>query len=208
MKIAIHKRKESFSDRCDKWIEYCYANGIAHKIVNCYDNDIIEQLSDCDGLMWHWDLNDYKATLFAKQLTLSLEKKGLKVFPSNSTAWHYDDKVGQKYLLESINAPLMPTHVFYTKNKALEWIKLAKFPLVFKLRGGAASINVKLVKNSRQANKLINIAFGKGFASRNRSEIIKRKIVSLRKTPTLITFLVLLKSVIRIFIPTEVEKFS
>ena len=148
MKIAIHKRKDSISDRLDIWIEYCQSNNIPYKIVDCYQNDILAQLSDCDGLMWHWDLNDYKAALFSKQLTLSLEKKGLKVFPSGSTAWHYDDKVGQKYLLESINAPLVPTHIFYSKSDALDWIKSARFPLVFKLRGGAASINVKLVKNT------------------------------------------------------------
>ena len=72
MKIAIHQRDDSYSE---KWIEYCQTNNIPYKIVNCYENDIIDQLFDCNGLMWHWDLNDYKATLFAKQLMLSLEKK-------------------------------------------------------------------------------------------------------------------------------------
>ena len=111
MKIAIHEREGSFSDG---WIDSCKENNIPYKIVNCYNNNIVEQLSDCDGLMWHWDLNDYKSALFAKQLTVSLEKNGFKVFPSTATAWHYDDKVGQKYLLEAINAPLVPTYVFYS----------------------------------------------------------------------------------------------
>ena len=41
MKIAIHHRPGSFSDR---WIEYCEKEGIEYKIVNCYDNDIVAYL--------------------------------------------------------------------------------------------------------------------------------------------------------------------
>lgn len=205
MKIAIHERKGSFADR---WIEYCQLNNVSYKIVNCYDHNIIEQLSECDGLMWHWDLNDYKATLFAKQLSLSLEKSGLKIFPSNNTSWHYDDKVGQKYLLEVIDAPLVPTHVFYSKVEAYKWIKSIKFPLVFKLRGGAGAINVRLVKNLGEGKRLISRAFGRGFASRNKFEKIKSRIINLRKCPNIESLIALIKSVLRIFIHTEVEKFS
>ncbi|MDZ7775700.1 MAG: hypothetical protein U5L09_08950 [Bacteroidales bacterium] len=46
MKIAIHNRPGSFSDR---WIEYCKKQEIPYKIVNCYDNNIIQQLNDCDA---------------------------------------------------------------------------------------------------------------------------------------------------------------
>ncbi len=205
MKIAIHERKGSLSDR---WIDSCIENNIQYKIVNCYDSSIVAQLSDCDGLMWHWDLNDYKAALFAKQLTVSLEKGGIKVFPSTSTSWHYDDKVGQKYLLEAINAPLVPTHIFYSKSEALDWIETVRFPLVFKLRGGASAINVKLVKNISQAKKLIRKAFGRGFPSKNRYEKIKSRILALKKNPNSESFINLIKSTLRIFIPTEVEKFS
>ena len=35
MKIAIHNRPGSFSDR---WIEYCNKNHIDYKVVNAYDN--------------------------------------------------------------------------------------------------------------------------------------------------------------------------
>ncbi len=92
-KIAIHTRAGSFSDR---WIEYCLRNGIDYKIVDCYDNDILEQLSDCDGLMWHWQHNDPKAILFAKQLIYLLEYSGKKVFPNTYTLWHFDDKISSE----------------------------------------------------------------------------------------------------------------
>ena len=40
MKIAIHHRQGSFSDR---WIEYCETNNIEYKIVNAFDNNIIKK---------------------------------------------------------------------------------------------------------------------------------------------------------------------
>jgi len=120
MKIALHSRPGSFSD---KWINYCDQHNVPYKLVDCYNSDIIEQLQNCDGLMWHWVHNDYKAQLFARQLIYSLELMGKKVFPDSDTCWHYDDKVGQKYLLEAIDAPLVSSYVFYEKDQALEWAK-------------------------------------------------------------------------------------
>src|SRR5690606_31787781 len=73
------------------------------------------------------------------------------------------DKVGQKYLLECVGAPLVPSYVFYEKERALEWINSTKFPKVFKLRGGAGSANVSLVKTKRAAINKVNQSFGKGF---------------------------------------------
>ncbi|MEN6353038.1 MAG: hypothetical protein ABFD02_06240 [Bacteroidales bacterium] len=45
----------------------------------------------------------------------------------------------------------------------MDWIEHTTFPKVFKLRGGAGSENVKLVKTKGIALALINRAFGKGF---------------------------------------------
>ena len=73
------------------------------------------------------------------------------VFPNFNTAWHFDDKVGQKYLLEAIDAPLVPSYVFYSKEMALKWLEQTQFPKVFKLRGGAGSANVKLVQDEKRS---------------------------------------------------------
>ena len=37
-------------------------------------------------------------------MTYALEHKGIKVFPDSKTCWHFDDKVGQKYLFEELKA--------------------------------------------------------------------------------------------------------
>jgi len=158
--VAIHHRPGSFSDR---WIEYCREKLIPYSIINCFDSDIISKLKVFDVLLWHWHQGDTKAILFARQFILSVENMGIKVFPNINTCWHFDDKVGQKYMLESIGAPLVPSHVFYDKKEAIDWIEEADFPTVFKLRGGASSENVRLVKGSSEAKKICKIAFGRGF---------------------------------------------
>lgn len=159
-KIAIHHRERSFSDR---WITYCKKNDISFKLVNVYENDIINQLEGYDIFLWHHNDSDPKDILFAKQLIFSLEKKGLNVFPNSYTTWHFDDKVGQKYLLEAVGAPLVPSYVFYSKKDAILWGNKTSFPKVFKLRGGAGSSTVKLIKTKEEAIRIINKAFGRGF---------------------------------------------
>ena len=119
MKIAFHNRG-GFTPR---WIEYCKKNGIDFKMVNAYDSDIVDQLKDCDAFMWHHHQANYKDVLFAKQLLFSLEKAGKVVFPNTASGTLFDDKVGEKYLLEAIGAPVVPSYVFYTKHDALAWIE-------------------------------------------------------------------------------------
>lgn len=161
MKIAIHNSNyKGFSDR---WITYCKEKNIPYKLVNAYDTNIIEQISDCDAFMWHFHHADYRDMQFAKGLIRSLETKGVKCFPNSNTCWHFDNKVFQKYLLECIDAPLVPSYVFYSPKEALEWIKQTSFPKVFKLKGGAGSSNVRLAHTCEEAVAFVKKAFRKGF---------------------------------------------
>jgi len=205
VQIAIHHHPGSFSDR---WITFCQDNKINFKKVNCYDTDIIRQLDGYHGLMWHWNQNDYKAVLFARQLIQSLEKKGIKVFPDVNTSWHFDDKVGQKYLLEAIDAPFVKTHIFYSPQEALNWIGKTAFPKVFKLRGGAGSTNVRLIKTKQEARKLVKKAFRNGFLPINRLVRLKDRFWILRRDGNLTALKKLIGGFGRLFIPSEIEQFS
>ena len=163
--IAIHGKKGGFTPR---WIAYCEENAIPYKLVNCYANDLIQQIEGCDALMWHHAQQTPTDLLVAKQILFAVQQTGIVTFPDFNTAWHFDDKVGQKYLFERIGAPLVPSYVFFDEASALAWIEEATFPKVFKLRGGAGSTNVKLVKSKMQAQKIIYKAFGSGFENFDR----------------------------------------
>jgi len=203
MKIGIHSGKYGFSDR---WIAYCESKSIPFKIVNCYNSNIIEQLSDCSALMWHFQQGNPRDIIFAKQLIYALQTKGIKIFPDFNTMWHFDDKVGQKYLLEAIQAPFVPTWVFYDKSNAISWSKTAKYPLVLKLRGGAGSENVKLVKDRQQARHLISKAFRSGFSQYNALGNLKERIRKYKLGRT--TLIVVLKGVLRLINPPLSAKYK
>jgi glutathione synthase/RimK-type ligase-like ATP-grasp enzyme len=160
--IGIHERAGSYSDRL---IAYCADKGIPFRRVNCLATDVVAQCLGLDGLLWHWAHDAPPNLLVARQVIASLEAKGLVVFPNVATCWHYDDKVAQKYLLEAIGAPLIPTWVFTSQTDALGWIEGAAWPKVFKLRCGAGSSNVRLVRSGSEASALCQQAFGRGFSA-------------------------------------------
>lgn len=201
MKIAIHPRKEGFSLR---WIEYCEQEGIPYKLVNCYSNDIIDQLKDCNALMWHFHQANPKDVLFAKELIYSLETAGKKVFPDFHTCWHFDDKVGQKYLLEAVGAPLVPTYVFFDKKEAMEWVESVAFPKVHKSRRGSGSDHVRLIHSKTEANNVVRKAFGRGFPQYDASSNLKERFRLFRHRKT--GFKNVLKGIVRLGYTTEFSK--
>jgi len=201
MKIAIHHRKGSFSDR---WMTYCEQNNIDYKIVNAFDSDLVQQLKDCDAFMWHHHHGHFKDVLAAKKILFSLEHAGINVFPDFKTTWHFDDKAAQKYLLEAIDAPLVPSYIFYEKKKAINWANQTSYPKVFKLKGGAGATNVKLVRTQTEALKLINKAFGKGFAQFDRLNNFKERYNKYKSGQD--TLLSVTKGAGRLAIPTNFSK--
>jgi glutathione synthase/RimK-type ligase-like ATP-grasp enzyme len=201
MMIAIHNSQFGFHPR---WVKYCQSNNIPFKIVDCHANDIIDQLKDCDALMWQFHHFNPKDNLIAKQILFALEQAGIKVFPDFRTSWHFDDKIGQKYLLEAIGAPLVPSHLFFDKASALNWVKLTTYPKVFKLRGGAGSVNVKLIKSEFEAKQIIRKAFGKGFPKYDSWGSLKERIYKYRK----VGINELLKGIARVFYKPEYARKS
>jgi len=198
MKIGIHYTEGLYGDL---WIPYCDSKGIDYKLVDCYRNDIIEQLSDCDALMWHFSHKSPKAIKFAKELLYSVQVSGKKVFPDFNSVWHFDDKLGQKYLLEANDIPHAPAYAFYNKKEALKWAKETSYPKVFKLRNGSASDNVKLVRTHRNAVRLIRRAFGRGFKQYHGWSNLKERIRKLRMGKSSIWGVI--KGILRLFWPTD-----
>lgn len=203
MKIAIHPFEKGFSD---SWIPFLEKNQIEYKLVNCYSSDIIENLKGCDCLIWQWTQADPIAMMMAYDLTKAIEASGIKVFPSSNNSWHFDDKVAQKYYLESIDAPLVKSYVFYSKIDAENWVNKTDFPKVFKLKGGAGSNNVKLVYTKNQAKKLIGKSFSRGFPKIDRTDLFDGRVRKFKLNPSKGTFFGLFKGLARLFIKTDLEK--
>ncbi len=204
MLIAIHYQPgNNFSPY---WKKYCEENKVPHKIVNCYESNIIEQIRDCDALMWHINNFDYRDQVFAKYVFKAAEEMGIIVFPKYDDVWHYDDKVAQKYLLEAIDAPMVESYAFYDKKTAREWVNSTTFPKVFKLRKGSGSKNVNLVKTKPQAISIINKMFGKGIQPLSMFGQLQERLMKYKQGKE--NLLGLLKGIIRLFIGTPYLRMS
>ena len=94
-------------------------------------------------------------------------------FPNQATSSHFDDKVAQKYLLEAAGAPLVPTWVFHTRHEALTFLASASYPLVFKLRRGAGSMNVRRIDTVAEGRRVVARMFGHGIAAARLTEKVR-----------------------------------
>jgi glutathione synthase/RimK-type ligase-like ATP-grasp enzyme len=88
---------------------------------------------------------------------------GIPCFPNQISAWQYDDKIKQYFLMKAHGYPMTKSWIFYDRREALKWAQTAEYPLVFKLKVGAGSMNVLLVKSPKQARRLITRMFSKGL---------------------------------------------
>lgn len=164
MKIAIHNREGSFSER---WIKFCLKNELDHILVNCYATNIIDLLKseNVTHLMWHINHSSFQDLMVFPYVLNSADKLGIKTFPNFATRWHFDDKVAQKYLMETIGAPLVKSNVFYDRDEAISYLKGQQLPIVTKLKRGAGSTNVKLISSLEEGEQYITKLFTDGIIS-------------------------------------------
>jgi hypothetical protein len=132
------------------WVDYCIENSVEYELIDCYQSDIIEQLNDFTHLLWHFGNYEFQDMLFARSILYSAKQMGLKVFPDFESSWHFDDKIAETYLLQSVNAPIPDSKMYYRYEDCEQKINDGgiSFPIVAKLRGGSGSHNVKLLKSS------------------------------------------------------------
>ena len=164
MKIAIQNREGGFAER---WVTYCQQNGIEYLLVDCFENNILElfKKEKITHLMWHINHASSKDLMVFPYVMNVAENMGIKTFPNFNTRWHFDDKVAQKYLFESIGAPLVKSDVFYEEEEALTFLNTAKLPLIAKLKRGAGSTNVKLINTKTEGEEYIRKLFSEGIVS-------------------------------------------
>jgi glutathione synthase/RimK-type ligase-like ATP-grasp enzyme len=164
MKIAIHYTDTMLHDNFAwRWFSALESLGINVKKLDFKHADIIQNICDVDGVMWHWAHNaDDKQS--ANKILAAIEYHlNIPTFPNYSTRWHYDEKISQHYLFQSINAPEIPTWVFWTYDDARLFIKTCEYPLIFKLSSGAGSSNVIKINNLKEARRLTRNIFLRGI---------------------------------------------
>ncbi len=146
------------------WAKYCEENGVQYEFVDCYHPDVIRKLKAFDCLLWHFSGYVLPDMLEAQSILYSAKRMGLNVFPCFESSWHFDDKIAETYYLQTADAPIPDSWMFYKKEDAINWLEnIAVYPIVGKLRNGSGSSNVKLLKSSREAKYYVRRMFSKGY---------------------------------------------
>lgn len=149
------------------WSRLAAQYGYDVRLVDVRNDDIMEQLKDCHAFMWR-HRHIYEDHIIARRLMPAIESGlGIPVYPDHPTAWHFDEKIAQKYLLEALGLPAPRTHLFWNRKSAEKFAGTATYPLVAKLTGGASAANVMLLKNVDEALNYIRRMFTSGAFSLN-----------------------------------------
>lgn len=199
MRVLIHKPNISIdkihsSNWMFPWIEYCDSNNIKYDTVDLFETDTINVLRKYDVLLWHFGQYSYSDMLEARSILYCAEQMGLKTFPSFKDSWHFDDKIAEMYALQTVNAPIPNSKVFYNINYFKEWVNTnPELPVVAKLRTGSGSHNVKLIKTKSSLIKYAKKMFGKGYNPA--PSLIYKTTSNIRSSHNRTTFLAKLKRV-------------
>lgn len=168
MKVALLRdtsKKLHSSFWFNTWENYCIDNQIEYSVINPFKKNIIDKLKNFDVVLWHFSGYFLKDILFARDILYSAKKMGLKVFPDFDDCWHFDDKIAETYLLQSVNAPIPTSLMYYSLDDLKDDIEDIRMPIIAKLRNGSGSHNVKLIKDKKELLKYSYRMFSKGFSS-------------------------------------------
>ena len=138
-------------------------NGIPFVRLHADCPGFLEQVKECDLFIMRWGHYDSDSQQALAVLPVGEGELGVRCFPDMRTCWHYDDKIRQCILLSARDIPIVPSKIFWDRNRAIEWAKNADYPQVFKLTGGAGSTGVVKVNDSQDAIRLIGRMFGRGI---------------------------------------------
>lgn len=156
----LWRKKDPITDVYRKILN---ANGIKYVDLNINQPSFWDDVRRVDVFIYRWANNDYYQQIAHTIIPILEVEYGKSCFPNYSTCWHYDDKVKQSLLLHSNYFPACEFYVFWNKREALEWLDTANLPLVFKLKSGSGSMNVKLLTDRNKAKKMVKIMFDRGI---------------------------------------------
>ena len=197
-KVGIIKVKNSFSD---KIIDYVDFNKYEVVTYNSYGNIDYNDLDSFDFFIWHFNPEDKERAL---GLFTTLELMEVKTFPDLKSLIFFDNKIFQSNLLKSLKINIPSYKIYYDFRSLYKNLSKQIFPTVFKLKGGAGSNNVFLIKSKIhllfKAFKMFTFGYNQVSRWNNLSNLIKKYFdgqVGLFKV---------FKGIVRLFVKTKRDR--
>lgn len=162
LRIAVGRDRGGWHERFAQALEAKKAAGcpIDYEIVNIENHDWIEQIASFDSLIWNPGYMGVRSASFFKEKIYFVERHLKKqATPNFETIWHFESKVAQSYLFELCGIPLPATKVSFDYQNASREAKRLELPLVFKESYGASSSNVRLVRDAKLLDQILQRQF-------------------------------------------------
>jgi len=149
------------------WLDYCKDKNIPYCLIDWREYNAYEKLVKYDIVLWHFSHYSHQEMIFARNILNSLKAAGCRVYPDNSDADHFDDKIAQSYLLGALGLPTPTNYSLHSEGAVEDWISSKSvFPVVAKLRAGSGAHNVKLIKGISELRSYSKKMFKSGFNSK------------------------------------------
>jgi glutathione synthase/RimK-type ligase-like ATP-grasp enzyme len=137
-------------------------NKISYNYFDIHLSSWIKNAQKYDVIVWRprpspWALEEARDKIYFLERCLSK-----LVYPSFAEIMFYENKILQYYILKNHGFPVIETFVSYDYDEVSDWIQKAQYPFVSKINIGSASQGVTLVKNKKQARRLVENIFRMG----------------------------------------------
>lgn len=169
MRVGLHPNQKYGRLGLDsaKFREILIYNKIDHRILSAGDIHFWKEISDCNFFIFQWTHHDYYRQIARSIIPVIENQIGIRCYPNSLCSWLYDDKIREYYILKSHHFPIVESWIFYDMQSALNFTDSAVFPMVFKLKSGAGSQMIRLVRNKSDAKKYIHLMFQNGVDYNN-----------------------------------------
>ncbi|HOW51891.1 MAG TPA: hypothetical protein PLV42_07595 [bacterium] len=148
----------------EQYVRSCEELGVPFVRIDLRAADWLRQVkeSGCDGFLLRppCEIQEQKS-IYDERVYFLHRTLGYPVYPSLDEILIYENKRNMSYWLEHHGFPHPKTRVFSMKQEALAFADSTDYPVVFKANVGSAATAVEIVKNRRQARRIINAVFGR-----------------------------------------------
>jgi hypothetical protein len=155
------------------WHQYymaaCRELGIAYCTIDIERADWIDQVcsSGCAAfLVWPTASLGVWKQMYDERLAILAGPLGKLVYPDLEAMWIYESKRRMSYWLAAAGFPHPKTWIFYNRDEAMAFTKIAELPIVTKTDLGAVASGVRIVRGRRQLQRVVHKAFSSGILRR------------------------------------------
>jgi hypothetical protein len=156
------------------YIAACREMHVSYKLIDITTSNWVDTIheANCDAyLVWPSASLSIWKEMFDDRLRILSQDLGQIVFPACHETWLYENKLRVRDWLTAHELPHPRTWIFYDREQALEFVRQAPLPLVFKSNIGASHSGVWILRRRTKALNMVRRVFSRGVVARRHNPL-------------------------------------